>query len=138
MWRKPRCRGDLPGHARGRCSVVVLQNLRSAPKAGKEGLPRESSCRLIKGLTGILQLRKLPGLFKSTHEASHCFASFDGFDGRGRLWPGRHANGGAAQARLVKPHSAPVFSRGRPTIQRSEAPWTLSRSPNHAADRKTV
>src|SRR5438046_5195728 len=61
MWRKPQCLGDSPGRAHEKCNVAVLQSRRAAPKADKERLPRESSCRLINGLTGILQLRKLLG-----------------------------------------------------------------------------
>ncbi|PYJ26969.1 MAG: hypothetical protein DMF24_04045 [Verrucomicrobia bacterium] len=61
MQRKLRCLADWPGHARAKCNAAVSQSLRPAHKAGKEPLPRESSCRLIKGLTGILQLRKLLG-----------------------------------------------------------------------------
>ena len=75
-----------------RAMSSVSPGLRPARKAGKTRIHREFSCRLIKGLTGILQLRKLSSLFKPAHEAPHHFASFDAFYGREHLWPGYHAN----------------------------------------------
>src|SRR4029453_7649824 len=71
------------------------------------------------------------------HEAQPCFARSSGFRGWSHVRPGRcaHAYAGA-ETRVVEPHSSSVFSKRSPTIQGSTAPWTRSRSANHAANRE--
>src|SRR5438552_18673520 len=122
------------------CTRKVQCRCFAKPATGAQSRQRTIAPRIFmpidKGFDRNFATPKTLGLSKPAHEASHYLALSDTSNGRGHLWPGSGANSDTAKTRLVEPHSSSIFSGRNPAIQRSKVARALSRSPDHAADRK--